>query len=302
MAASMPLSACSLGSGSFGTSETLGRTGRFTCIKAHSFTIVGRDGVPALHSTVVDSLTVYPGSRYEVLVDAGAPGAFPILGSDDDGRERGRRRRNRDEDDRGNDDEVANLQVSGQPSPASPLPQLKPAPARDLSDAHLDAFRTIVFGQSGRQYTMNGEVFDPTRVDTRVPLGNIEQWTVRNDSDQLHVFHIHQVNFQVMQVNGQAQNFDGAVDTVPLLPFQSVTLRIAFTEPEIVGRFMYHCHVLEHEDRGMMAQIEVYDPRHPKQIDASQKMNMPGMNWVLTPLESDNKSRRGLVAHSHRGR
>ncbi len=81
-----------------------------------------------------------------------------------------------------------------------------------------------------------------------------------------------------MQVNGQAQNFDGAVDTVPLLPFQSVMLRIAFTEPEIVGRFMYYCHVLEHEDRGMMAQIEVYDPRHPKQIDASQKMNMPGIN------------------------
>ena len=254
-------------------------------IKAHSFTIVGRDGVPVLHPTVVDSLTIYPGSRYEVLVDAGAPGTFPILGSDDDGdargrgREHGRRRRDRGgDDDRENDNEVGTLQVSGQPLPAGLLPQLKPAPARDLSDAHIDAFRTIVFGQSGRQYTINGNVFDHTRVDTRIPLGNIEQWTIRNDSDELHVFHIHQVNFQVMQVNGQAQSFNGAVDTTPLLPFQSVTLRIAFTEPEIVGRFMYHCHVLEHEDRGMMAQIEVYDPRHPKQIGASQTMSMPGMN------------------------
>ncbi len=41
---------------------------------------------------------------------------------------------------------------------------------------------------------------------------------------------------------------------------------------------MYHCHVLEHEDGGMMAQIEVYDPRHPKQNAASQAMNMSGMS------------------------
>ena len=251
----------------------------------HSFTIVGRDGVPALHPTLVDSLTVYPGSRYEVLVDAGAPGVFPILGSDDDGdgrgrgRERGRRRRDGGGDhDRDSNSEVGTLQVSGHPSPVSPLPQLKPAPARDLSDAHIDALRTIVFGQDGRQYTINGNVFDPTRVDTRVPLGNIEQWTIRNDSDEMHVFHIHQVNFQVMEMNGEPQSFNGAVDTVPLPPYQSVTLRIAFTQPEIVGRFMYHCHVLEHEDRGMMAQIEVYDPRHPKQNSESQAMHMPGMN------------------------
>ena len=119
------------------------------------------------------------------------------------------------------------------------------------------------------------------RVDTRVPLGNIEQWTIRNESDEMHVFHIHQVNFQVMAINGQAQVFNGAVDTVPLLPFQSVTLRIAFTEPEIVGRFMYHCHVLEHEDRGMMAQIEVYDPRHLVRGSTSRTMNMPDVDRIV---------------------
>ena len=66
-----------------------------------------------------------------------------------------------------------------------------------------------------------------------------------------------------MKVSGQTQSFNGAVDIVPVAPHQSVTLRIAFTQPEIVGRFMYHCHVLEHEDGGMMAQIEVYDPQSP---------------------------------------
>ena len=255
-------------------------------IKGHPFTIVGRDGVPALHPTGADALTVYPGSRYEVLIDAGTAGVFPILGSDDDGdrrgrgRERGRReRREGDEYEASRDgNEVGILQVGGQPYGPSLLPQLKPVPERDLSDARIDASRTIVFAETRRQYTINGQVFDHARVDTRVPLGNIEEWTVRNDSDELHVFHIHQVNFQVMKVNGQTQSFNGAVDTVPVAPHQSVTLRIAFTQPEIVGRFMYHCHVLEHEDGGMMAQIEVYDPRSPQRSNEGQAMNMLGMN------------------------
>ncbi len=245
-------------------------------IQGHSFTIVGRDGVPALHPTVVDALTVNPGSRYEVFIDAGAPGTFPILGSDDDGDERGRGWRRR-HDDRSENEQVGVLQVSGTAAPATIVPQLQPAPARDLAGAHIDAFRTIVFAGNRREYTINGNVFDHTRVDTRVPLGNIEQWTIENDSRELHVFHIHQVNFQVMEIEGQAQSFNGAVDTVPVLPHQSVVVRLAFTDPEIVGRFMYHCHVLEHEDRGMMAQIEVYDPRHPTGSNDREATGMPSM-------------------------
>lgn len=263
-------------------------------IKGHPLIIVGRDGVPALHPTSAESITVYPGSRYEVLIDAGAPGIFPIMGSDDNGDGRGRgtergrhERRDEDDDKAGNDhNEVGTLRVGGQPSPTSPLPQLKPAPARDLSEAHIDISRTIVFGETWRHYTINGHAFDHTRVDTRVPLGNIEEWNIKNDTDQLHVFHIHQVNFQVMKVNGQAQSFNGAVDTVPIAPNQSVTVRIAFTQPEIVGRFMYHCHVLQHEDGGMMAQIEVYDPSRPKQSNGGQAMDMPGMRGTASHLKT----------------
>jgi len=140
-------------------------------------------------------------------------------------------------------------------------PELRPTDGQDLSSAHIDAFRTIVFGQEDQQYNINGRTFDHSRVDTRVPLGNIEQWTIQNPSDEMHVFHIHQVNFQVISRNGQPEAFNGNVDTVRIPPRQSVDLRIAFTRRAILGRFMYHCHVMKHEDRGMMAQIEVYDPR-----------------------------------------
>jgi FtsP/CotA-like multicopper oxidase with cupredoxin domain len=94
-----------------------------------------------------------------------------------------------------------------------------------------------------------------------VPLGSVEEWTVRNDTDDLHVFHIHQLGFQVVAVNGAAVPFEGRVDTVRVPERGTVTLRMAFTDKLIVGRFMFHCHVLKHEDKGMMGQIEVFDPR-----------------------------------------
>jgi len=76
----------------------------------------------------------------------------------------------------------------------------------------------------------------------------------------MHVFHIHQVGFQVVAIKRVPVAFPGHVDTVRVPERGSVTLRLAFTDPVIVGRFMLHCHVLLHEDAGMMAQIEVYDP------------------------------------------
>ena len=77
----------------------------------------------------------------------------------------------------------------------------------------------------------------------------------------MHVFHIHQVHFQVVAINGERQAYNGRNDTVRIPERGTVTVRIAFTDPRIVGRFLYHCHVLKHEDKGMMANIEVYDPK-----------------------------------------
>jgi FtsP/CotA-like multicopper oxidase with cupredoxin domain len=76
----------------------------------------------------------------------------------------------------------------------------------------------------------------------------------------LHVFHIHQVSFQVVEINGQPQPFNGQVDVARVPERGEIKIRLAFTDPRIVGRFVFHCHVLKHEDKGMMANIEVYDP------------------------------------------
>ena len=88
-------------------------------------------------------------------------------------------------------------------------------------------------------------MFDESRIDIRVPLGNIEEWTIRNDSDEMHIFHIHQIGFQVVEINGKSVPFTGYVDTVLVPERGQVKLRMPFTDRVILGRFVFHCHVLK---------------------------------------------------------
>jgi Multicopper oxidase len=91
-----------------------------------------------------------------------------------------------------------------------------------------------------------------------------EIWVVRNDAQELHNFHIHQMKFELMSVNGNPLPIDvrgkyPQQDNYPIQPMQWVQIRITFDHAEQAGRFMYHCHILEHEDKGMMSNIRVID-------------------------------------------
>ena len=100
-----------------------------------------------------------------------------------------------------------------------------------------------------------------------VAAGTVEEWTVVNATPELHVFHIHQTDFQVVEINSVAQPFIGHQDSINV-PYQAddtappgqVKLLIDFRRPLIFGKFVYHCHILEHEDGGMMAVAEVVAP------------------------------------------
>jgi FtsP/CotA-like multicopper oxidase with cupredoxin domain len=95
------------------------------------------------------------------------------------------------------------------------------------------------------------------RTDLRVKLGAVEEWTIRNEADELHTFHIHQTPFQMVEINGVPQPPDDHRDIIDVPIGGEVKVIIPFTDPVIVGRFVYHCHILSHEDKGMMATIEV---------------------------------------------
>ena len=108
--------------------------------------------------------------------------------------------------------------------------------------------------------------FDASRVDSTIVAGTVEEWTVLNATAELHVFHIHQTDFQVVERNGIPQPFVGHQDNVNV-DFQpdgggpgQVKLIIDFRNPDIVGKFVYHCHIVQHADQGMMANIEVALP------------------------------------------
>jgi FtsP/CotA-like multicopper oxidase with cupredoxin domain len=116
--------------------------------------------------------------------------------------------------------------------------------------------------------TLDGEqpkIYDPhSPPDIIVHQGDIEDWTIENRSHELHAFHIHQIHFLLVGWNGAAVNDTFLRDTINTpywdgksAAYPSVKLRMDFRDPNSVGTFVYHCHLLEHEDGGMMGTIRV---------------------------------------------
>jgi FtsP/CotA-like multicopper oxidase with cupredoxin domain len=109
---------------------------------------------------------------------------------------------------------------------------------------------------------IDGRVIDEARTDQTVKLGDTEEWTAVNMDQQYHSFYIHQTPFLVTEVGGVSWNDDSLRDTFSVPPATDqgpgvLKVVIPFTDPVIVGRFVYHCHAVDHEDKGMMGVIEV---------------------------------------------
>jgi len=96
-----------------------------------------------------------------------------------------------------------------------------------------------------------------------VHSGTVEDWVIENTATEDHIFHIHQIHFQVLEVNGQPVNDPAIRDTMDIPywegtgPYPSIKVRMDFRDPNIIGTFVYHCHILQHEDSGMMGMIQV---------------------------------------------
>ncbi len=104
-------------------------------------------------------------------------------------------------------------------------------------------------------FTINGREFDPDRVDVTVEAGSVEEWTLTNTSPMVPPMHLHVWRMQVVESAGRALARPAWQDVVNVPARGQVRVRIAFDD--FVGRTVYHCHILDHEDRGMMGVIEV---------------------------------------------
>ncbi len=131
---------------------------------------------------------------------------------------------------------------------------------RDLRGAEPAARRSIAFTMdmgmgAGMSFGFNGREFDPDRTDQEPRLGTVEEWTIVNSTPMDHPFHLHVWPMQVVAANGASIAEPYWRDVVPVPAGESRTVRVAFeTFP---GRSVYHCHILDHEDAGMMAVVRV---------------------------------------------
>ena len=223
----------------------------------HALHAIALDGIRRPEIDRVDNLLMAPGQRADVLVKAGSPGTYVLRA-------------------------VANDQ--GYPSPVGPFAQvvvegdprdmplpsaLGKAPLAAIRDEEVTNTRRITLTVDQPEnppaanyqefaYLICGRRFDPARVDQRIPLGAVEEWTVVNEHDNDHIFHIHTNPFQMVAVNGEELARKDWRDTVVVPRNGSVTFRTRFLD--FTGRFVHHCHMMNHEELGMMQVVEVFNP------------------------------------------
>ena len=105
------------------------------------------------------------------------------------------------------------------------------------------------------QFTINGQSFDASRIDTATKLGDVEEWTIINQSTMAHPFHLHVWPMQILNENGTDVGPVRYQDVVNIPAKGRVTVRLKFAD--FAGTSVYHCHILDHEDLGMMGLIQV---------------------------------------------
>ncbi len=234
--------------------------------------VLALDGVPVQSPITETTINIPPAGRAEFIMPglpAGQSGTFLTTGF--------------------------NTGVVGNPNPAQPLATIVaggsakvPPPAKNATKPPAEPqrfaglatqvptttrqlyFSEQTIGSNGpTQYfiTVNGQkpkVFqmnDPPAITTNV--GAVEDWTVENRAGEAHAFHIHQIHFLVMAINGVPVPNPELQDTFTIPgwsgqgAYPNVTLRMDFRDPNIAGTFVYHCHILDHEDGGMMEKIKV---------------------------------------------
>jgi bilirubin oxidase len=209
---------------------------------------VGSDGGLFEHPVEVKEILIANSERVEVLVrGTGAPGSTTVLQT----LPYDRYAPNTRPADWDKTRDLAKLQYTDE-APVEPISipaTLRKIPVLDT----LLAKRTRVFAL--QQGFINGKLHDMNRIDERVKLGDTEIWKIENLVGMDHPFHLHGFQFQVIDRDGVPEAQRTWKDTINV-PKHSVA-RIIVRFADFPGKWMYHCHILDHEDHGMMGVLLV---------------------------------------------
>jgi FtsP/CotA-like multicopper oxidase with cupredoxin domain len=249
--------------------------------------VVGIDGVPLNangspgHATEwLQNIVVAPGARVEFIMVAPPEGAPAMLVT-----------RWVDTGETGENDPnrplVSIVARAGAQEPRSILPKAAeplPPPARPwIGSVRPTRVRRLYFSEDAPDpknpsapthfyLTLDGQTpkaFDPGSMQPNIVVkqGDVEDWIIENRSPERHAFHIHQIHFQLVEWLGLAANEAFVRDTInvpfynaAMKSYPSVRIRMDFRDPNTVGTFVYHCHLLDHEDGGMMGLVTVEPP------------------------------------------
>lgn len=219
-------------------------------VRGASLLVIGSDGGLLPRPYTAETLLVAPGERYDVLVTFdGEPGDEVVL-------QTGHYDRGHDIPDLGPQDL---LRVSYGPAGAAPGPL--PETWRELPRLSVDdttPVRPFVLEEIERPglpvvFMINGEQWPDSR-PVHVQQGDVEIWEVQNKAEMDHPFHLHGMFFEVLSVAGKPPTLDGWKDTVNVPQKSNVRFAVKYDPP---GMWMFHCHILEHAELGMMGDLMV---------------------------------------------
>ncbi|MBT3216675.1 MAG: multicopper oxidase domain-containing protein [Candidatus Marinimicrobia bacterium] len=250
-----------------------------------NFNVIGTDGGLLPEPIALDQLIISPGERYEVLIDLnnmtgdtirimnygslipnGIYGASIVGGMGGSSIPY-----YADNPLNGSDFTLLEMRItSSTADPITTIPtslvSVLPWNPADVNQTREIVFSPVNMGSNGAlngPFQFNGDPFDINVVNYEIPLNNVEIWELRNQSQIAHPFHIHDVQFNILEINGVAPppHMQGWKDVV-LVPSQNGTAKFItkfedFSDTSVP--YMYHCHILTHEETGMMGQFTVVD-------------------------------------------
>jgi suppressor of ftsI len=240
----------------------------FTNLKldGYTFTVLAFDGNPVASPIEQDSLFIPPGGRVEAIVRGGrGPSATTLVAAPF---LRGPREPVK----------IADVVVVGRPEQTHAQMDSVAAVARARVNVPLaDSIRRLAAATDVDRFTVrftfggaariNDSIYRPERLDRAVQVGRVQEWTLINATTAPHTFHIHQTEFLITSINGKDVEADSVffdnvtvgvhIDANGRVVGDTVTVRFTF-HPIAVGPLVHHCHVLAHEDLGMMQNLCVY--------------------------------------------
>lgn len=251
-------------------------TSRFyrLALEDHPLYLIATDGGAVGEPVELRELLLSPGERAEVLVRGERPpgqyrllnlpynrGGMGMMGGMMNGNGMGMMRGGmRGQQRRSSASQLlATLSYRGQVE-SLPLPR-QLIPVATLPEPQTTRRFTLSHGMApgrGMAFTINGKTFNHERTDTQVRLNTVEDWEIANTGRMMafdHPFHLHVNPFQVISRNGRPEPYRAWKDTILIPKGETVRIRIPFKD--FSGKTVYHCHILDHEDLGMMGVVEM---------------------------------------------